>query len=992
MPPEKKKSAKHVKPQIPAVSGNTVKQAGGQNSSQVYREAGLFEGGSVDVNTLLREYAIESAVIGIGVLDLEGKLTFANRTLMRMGEYDMADIIGKHVRIFFEDETLVDKALETVRKNNSWQGELKAKKKDGSTFYLMAWVNAVTDKSGKPVYMLASATDITQRKQMENTVSAALAVSRKREQQLLALLDSTQAVLKYGGFEDTAREIFNSCKSLLGATSGYVSLLSKDGKRNEVLFVDSGGSVCGVDESLPMPIRGMRAQAYDSGQPVYHNDFMHSQWKELLPDKHMELENVLFVPLMVEGKVMGLLGLADKKGGFSREDARMAMMFGGLASLALRNSILIEKLEESRQDLNRAQAVASTGSWRLDLQRNELDWSDETYNIFGIPKGSPVDYATFLSRIHPDDREYVDKSWKAAIGGEEYDIEHRIVVGDGIKWIRERAKLEFDTNGAIKSGFGTAQDITELKSAEEKLLEAHNELELRVKQRTRELKETNELLRAEINSRKHAEETIAAEKKRFDDVLEKLPAYLVLLTKDYHVEFANRFFRERFGEAHGRRCFEYLFGRSEPCEICDTFKALEKMAPLEWEWRGPDGRIYYVYDFPFTDIDGSTLIMEVGIDITERKQAEEAVLKAHGELETRVRERTRELAEINKLLYSEVEERKRAESELAHLASFPELNPYPVLELDSAGNLKYMNPATEILFPDLPSKGTGHPFLAGWEVLASYLTNDVPYLTRDIEIGNSWYEQTITYLPQSGNYRLYTSDITYRKKIDSLKDEFIGLVSHELRTPLTVFMGAVKVARSPGLDVAEIQELLADAENSAESLAIILNNLIELSRYEAKRLNLNIARLNISRIIRDIVDREEKRTNSHKFVLELSEGLPVVEADPVRLQQIINNLLDNAVKYSPVYSEIRVSCRQYDSEAVEICVSDRGIGISRADQAKLFQPFERLGEGDRIKGFGLGLLTCKRLVEAHGGKIWVESKIGRGSSFFFTVPVYSRQN
>jgi len=977
MEPEKKRSIKYAKTQNPPVSRKSARQAGRKKGSQL------------DVSSLLREYAIESAVVGIGILDLDGKITFANRALMRMGGYDTEDIAGKNVRIFFEDENAVEKAIETVKEKNSWQGELKAKKKDGSTFYLMAWVSAVTGENGEPVYLMASVADITQRMQMEDAVSAALAVSRRREQQLQALLDSTQALLKYGRFEDTAREIFNSCKSLLGATSGYVSLLSKDGTRNEVLFVDSGGSVCEVDESLPMPIRGMRAQAFNSCQPVYHNDFMHSRWKKLLPDRHMDMENVLFVPLLVDGKVLGLLGLADKKGGFSREDARTAMMFAGLASLALRNSILIEKIEESRHDLNRAQTVAAIGSWRLDVHRNELNWSDETYNIFGIPKGAPMSYEAFLSRVHPDDREYVDKSWKTALDGQEYDIQHRIVVGNEIKWIRERAKLEFDSGGAIKSGFGTAQDITELKSAEEKLLEARNELEIRVKQRTRELKEANDLLRAEINNRKHAESTIAAEKKRFDDVLEKLPAYLVLLTRDYHVEFANRFFRERFGEAHGRRCFEYLFGRNEPCEDCETFKTLEKMIPLEWEWCGPDGRIYYVYDFPFTDTDGSTLVMEVGIDITERKQAEEAVLKAHSELETKVRERTGELAEINKLLYSEVEERKRAETELAHLASFPELNPNPVLELDPAGNLKYINPATETTFPDLPAKGIGHPFLAGWEELTCQLKHDTPYLTRDIEVGGSWYEQTITYLPKSGNYRLYTSDITYRRKIDSLKDEFIGLVSHELRTPLTVFMGAVKVARSPGLEIEEIQELLEDAENSAESLAIILNNLIELSRYEAKRLNLNITRLNIPRLIREIVDKEIKRTNSHKFVLKLSEQLPVVEADPVRLQQIINNLLDNAVKYSPVYSEILVSARRYDPESIEICVSDRGIGISAADQAKLFQPFERLGEADKTKGFGLGLLTCKRLVEAHGGKIWVESKAGRGSSFYFTVPTTS---
>ncbi len=129
----------------------------------------------------------------------------------------------------------------------------------------------------------------------------------------------------------------------------------------------------------------------------------------------------------------------------------------------------------------------------------------------------------------------------------------------------------------------------------------------------------------DVTERKRAEQAVKAERQRFHDVLEMLPAYLVLLAPDYHVPFANRFFRERFGESHGRRCFEYLFGRSEPCETCETYTALKTMAPHQWEWTGPDGRNYDVFDFPFTDTDGSTLILEMGIDITERKQAQEAL-------------------------------------------------------------------------------------------------------------------------------------------------------------------------------------------------------------------------------------------------------------------------------------------------------------------------------------------------------------------------------
>jgi PAS domain S-box-containing protein len=132
-----------------------------------------------------------------------------------------------------------------------------------------------------------------------------------------------------------------------------------------------------------------------------------------------------------------------------------------------------EALRQSREDLNQAQAVAQTGSWRLNVRQNELIWSDENYRIFGIPPGTPLTYETFLINVHPQDREYVDQQWTAALEGEPYDIEHRIVVGGTVKWVRELAELEFDSQGRLLGGFGTTQDITARKLAEEALKAAH---------------------------------------------------------------------------------------------------------------------------------------------------------------------------------------------------------------------------------------------------------------------------------------------------------------------------------------------------------------------------------------------------------------------------------------------------------------------------------------------------------------------------------------
>lgn len=138
----------------------------------------------------------------------------------------------------------------------------------------------------------------------------------------------------------------------------------------------------------------------------------------------------------------------------------------------------MEEILKSQQDLNRAQAVAHTGSWRMDVQHNRLLWSDENHLIFGTPKGTPLTYETFLSTIHPEDREYVDRMWIAALRGEPYDIEHRIIVDGAVRWVREQAALEFDEDGLLLGGFGTTQNITERKIAGEALKNSLERLEI----------------------------------------------------------------------------------------------------------------------------------------------------------------------------------------------------------------------------------------------------------------------------------------------------------------------------------------------------------------------------------------------------------------------------------------------------------------------------------------------------------------------------------
>lgn len=174
------------------------------------------------------------------------------------------------------------------------------------------------------------------------------------EAKLDAVVNGARAILQKQTFADAARAIFDRCCEMTGAVSGYVALLSEDGHENEVLFLEAGGMPCSVDPALPMPIRGLRSVAYETHKAVYHNDFMNSKWGKYMPEGHVVLKNVMFAPLNLDGKTVGILGLANKSSDFTAADAEIADVFGELAAIALANSRYLDRLNEKNQALELA--------------------------------------------------------------------------------------------------------------------------------------------------------------------------------------------------------------------------------------------------------------------------------------------------------------------------------------------------------------------------------------------------------------------------------------------------------------------------------------------------------------------------------------------------------------------------------------------------------------------------------------------------------------
>ncbi|MBW2173979.1 MAG: PAS domain S-box protein, partial [Deltaproteobacteria bacterium] len=332
--------------------------------------------------------------------------------------------------------------------------------------------------------------DVTKHHRTEESLRNALGESQQRRAEVSGLLEGSRAVMQYREFKDAAWSIFNSCKKLIGATAGYVALLSADGAENELVFLESGGIPCTVNPSLPMPIRGLREQAYRTNKAVYENDFSHSEWMKFMPKGHASLDNVLFTPLVIEGKTLGLLGLANKPGGFTENDARIASAFGGFASVALHNSRTWELLENSEEHFRSVAETANDAIVSIDGRGNIVFWNDSGRQVFGYSADEVVGKP--LNMLMPERlREKHEKGMNGMVGRGGSNLVGKTIEmtglrKDGTEFPLELSLATWNTKEDIFYT-GIVRDITERKQAEQALLEARDTLEQRVRDRTAEL-------------------------------------------------------------------------------------------------------------------------------------------------------------------------------------------------------------------------------------------------------------------------------------------------------------------------------------------------------------------------------------------------------------------------------------------------------------------------------------------------------------------------
>jgi PAS domain S-box-containing protein len=496
---------------------------------------------------------------------------------------------------------------------------------------------------------------------------------------------------------------------------------------------------------------------------------------------------------------------------------------------------------------------------------------------------------------------------------------------------------------------------------------------------------------------------VQAERQRLHDVLQVLPTYIVLLSQDYQVTFANRFFEQRYGKAQGHRCYEYLFNRDKPCEVCNTFKALETVASVNWEWTGPDGYDYEIHNFPFTDTDGSPMILEVGIDITEIKRAKRALREANASLEQRVVERTAEL------------EAARQEAEQARdllqitMDNAPALMSY----IDKECRYCRINKSHELWFGHSNEQIYGRHMRdvigeVAWDTITPYIARalagergDFELQVSDLEGGLRWVHAT--YLPdfdaegQVRGFVTHVLDISERKRAkealkeaDRHKDEFLAMLAHELRNPLAPISNAVQIMKRPNLDETRLAWCRDIIGRQIEHLTRLVDDLLDVSRISRGKIELKKEPLAVSAIVQRAVETSQPliEARRHELSIQLPPEPSYVRGDLMRLSQVVSNLLNNAAKYTDTGGCISLAVEHIGAE-IFIRVRDNGRGIEPTALFGLFQLFYQVDRTlDRSEGgLGIGLSLVKSLVAMHGGDVWVHSEgRGQGSEFIIRLP------
>jgi PAS domain S-box-containing protein len=640
-------------------------------------------------------------------------------------------------------------------------------------------------------------------------------------------------------------------------------------------------------------------------------------------------------------------------------------------ALELRVTVVGIELRKINQQLTLALSATKMGFWDWDLLTNWIIWSPEHEQLFGLAPGTfEGSYESWAACVHPEDLRSVNNAINQALTGRgDYSHEYRVVWPDGsIHWIEGKGKFFYSEEGEAARMVGTVIEISDRKA---------KELQLR-------------LLESVVTTTNDA--VLITEAEPIDE-----PGPRILYANPAFTRMTGYTLSEVLGKTP-----RILQGEKTDRASLDRIRtALKNWQPLRIDLINyrKDGTEFWVElsIVPIPDENGwFTNWVAVQRDISDRKIAEKALQKLNEQLEIRVFQRTKQL--------------ERSQAELrqseALFRSLSESSPIGIFKIDAEGKCIYTNPRCQAIggFTSAEALGDGwmqfvHPedlkvVLALWskeQSLDREFSSEFRHIHRD---GTVRFCRVKTAPILSSNGQLIghvgtVADITESRAIEKMKNEFISIVSHELRTPLASIRGSL------GLLVAGVlqnqpetaKQMLEIASSDTERLVRLVNDILDLERLNSSQVTLAKQWCDAATLMRQSAETVHSLAAENNIDLSILPETAQIWAEPDRIIQTLVNFLSNAIKFSPPGSTVTLRVKAM-VDRVLFEVKDRGRGIPADKLETIFGRFQQVDASDSRQkgGTGLGLAICRSIVQQHGGRIWAESVVGEGSSFYFTLP------
>lgn len=616
------------------------------------------------------------------------------------------------------------------------------------------------------------------------------------------------------------------------------------------------------------------------------------------------------------------------------------------------------KLKVSLELLNQAQSLAKIGTWQVVFGKDESGdiWtiSKELRRLWGHSVDSEISTESGFARMPPEDSEVTQRLWASAKRGEgPTDWEHRILVNGEIRWMYVSSKFLFDTNGNAIEASGTNQDITERKQAEANL------------------KNENEKIVTFLHNASDGIHILDAN----GNLIEASDSFFLMLgyQRDELIGKNVSLWDAQFPDVELERAIKNQF-------------AAHKRSLFETQHRRKDGSVFEV------EISGMPLVLEgmpalfnSSRDITARKQAEKRIAALMHEQTAMLETSLAGIAKVQNRIFTWVN---------------------PAMEKMFGYSKGGMNGlSTRVIYLSEQSYlnlgASAYPILGKGGV---YRTQDQ---FRSKDGGSIWVDMNGIMLNEEDGISFWTfndiSDVKLAEQkmlqaqqsaeaLARSKSEFLANMSHEIRTPMNAIIGLSSLALNKDMP-GEIRDYLEKINSSSESLLGILNDILDFSKMEAGKLGIENSGFELGVMLDDLYNLFSARAQEKHlgFSIRVDPDIPnELVGDALRIQQILSNLLGNAIKFTAqgkVCVQVQLLERENSHARIHFSVSDSGIGISAEDQSILFQPFTQVDTSitRRFGGTGLGLAISHRLLQLMGGNFHIDSAAGMGATFSFEL-------